>query len=218
MSSIRKIETARANGAKSRGPKTPEGRKKSSMNAIKHGLTAQTLVLPNEDPGEYRQMLDSYIQHFQPVGRIELDLIQEMAAAKWRQERLWAVETEFLAQKMQELAARLDADYPAQEIARLTLAFRSLAATDCLSSISRTESRLERAYSRALRNLLQVQAVRKSSAAPRVPQPRRQILQNEPKPAVRRAPIPPPIAADPFLQPETALHFTANGSAAPDAG
>jgi hypothetical protein len=223
MPSIRKIETARANGAKSRGPKTGQGRRKSSMNAIKHGLTAQTLVLPNEDPDEYRQMLDSYVQHFQPVGQIELDLIQEMAAAKWRQERLWAVETEFLAQKMQEQEARLDTEYPAQEIARLTLAFRALAATDCLSSISRTEARLERAYSRALRNLLQVQAVRKSSAAaPRVPPPRKQILQNEPRPAGRRAPIPSPIAADPVIQPEpanekleTALHFTANGSAAP---
>ncbi len=41
------------------------------MNAIKHGLTARTLVLPNEDPDEYREMLDSYIQHFHPTSRID---------------------------------------------------------------------------------------------------------------------------------------------------
>src|SRR5277367_1931997 len=71
MSSQRKLLSARANGAKSQGPNTEEGRRRSSANAIKHGLTAQTLLLPNEDPDEYRQMLDSYLQHFQPVSRIE---------------------------------------------------------------------------------------------------------------------------------------------------
>ena len=53
MPSLSKSESARINGAKSRGPKTEAGRQRSSQNALKHGLTAETLVLPTEDPAEF---------------------------------------------------------------------------------------------------------------------------------------------------------------------
>src|SRR5713226_10671975 len=56
MSTQRKIDSARANGAKSHGPITEEGRKKSSMNAIKHGLNARTPVLFNETDDEYNAL------------------------------------------------------------------------------------------------------------------------------------------------------------------
>ncbi len=53
MSTQRKIDSARANGAKSHGPITEEGRKKSSMNALKHGLTARTVLFSNDNHAEY---------------------------------------------------------------------------------------------------------------------------------------------------------------------
>jgi hypothetical protein len=56
MPSDLKSETARANGAKSHGPKTAEGKEASSRNAIKHGLTAHTLSC-NANPREYQAML-----------------------------------------------------------------------------------------------------------------------------------------------------------------
>jgi hypothetical protein len=56
-----KSESARINGAKSRGPKTAAGLKRSSQNALKHGLTAQTLLLPSEDPDEFHELLVSYL-------------------------------------------------------------------------------------------------------------------------------------------------------------
>jgi hypothetical protein len=217
-------DRARANGAKSRGPVTEEGRRKSSMNAIKHGLTAQTLVLPNEDPEEYQQMLDSYLDHFHPAGQIELDLVHEMAAAKWRQGRLWAVETELLTQQMQEQAERLKDDYPDREISRLTLAFRALEVLECLPSVNRIEARLERAYSRALRNLLQLQAYRRSTApAATAPPPSKQISKNEPTPPRERPSVSTAIAAAPAVQlsatgqeTDSVLHFDANHSKHPD--
>src|SRR5258708_33815584 len=88
MSSLRKIDSARANGAKSRGPITEEGRKKSSMNAFKHGLNARTPVLFNETDDEHAALLDSYVQDFQPVGPTEMAGVIDMVEAKWRKRRL----------------------------------------------------------------------------------------------------------------------------------
>jgi hypothetical protein len=88
MSSPRKINSARANGAKFHGPKTESGRKASSMNAVTHGLYSKSAVLQRESPAQHRELLDAYIQQFQPQGPAEFDLLEEMIAVKWRQRRL----------------------------------------------------------------------------------------------------------------------------------
>ena len=60
MPSQVKSQTARANGAKSRGPITPEGRAKSARNSIRHGLRAKSIVLTTESKEEFRSLLYSY--------------------------------------------------------------------------------------------------------------------------------------------------------------
>ncbi len=164
MPSQQKIDSARSNGAKSHGPKTEAGRKKSSMNAVTHGLYAQGVVLPNEPHEQYREMLQAYLQQFQPQGPAEFDLVEEMVAAKWRQRRLWAIETDLLEDEMHHQKAKFDeegTDYT--PITPLSFAYAALSASTSLPFLTRNESRLERAYSRALKNLLELQRLRKTT-------------------------------------------------------
>ena len=185
MSSLRKSQSARENGAKSHGPKTEAGKQRSSQNALRHGLTSQTLVLPSEDPAEFQRLLDGYIQQFQPAGLVELDLVHEIVAAKWRLNRLALIETELLAGSIDYIEKDRAQDIedgeedqpltPAQSLAK---AFDRLS-SGSLSFLARIESRLERTYSRALQNLLRMQAHRGPSGPPPAP-PQNEICTNEP--------------------------------------
>ena len=116
MSSLRKIDSARANGAKSHGPITEEGRKKSSMNAFKHGLNARTPVLFNETDDEHAALLDSYVQDFQPVGPAEMAAVIDMVDAKWRQRRLLNIESQMF--ELQLLEKKRSSTQPANRTMR----------------------------------------------------------------------------------------------------
>ncbi len=164
MSSKRKLDSARANGKKSHGPVTEQGRKHSSMNALKYGLCAQTVVLPNESEDEYAVLLDSYIQDLQPSSSVEMDLITDMVNAKWRQRRLYNVETDLYRQEMDKHKEAIEKSHISyNENVEHAFAFRSMSQSGSLAMLSRFESQLERAYSRALHNLLRLRAVRESN-------------------------------------------------------
>jgi len=161
MSSQRKINSARTNGAKSHGPKTKAGLEKSSRNALTHGLYSATTVLASESREQYQALLDAYLQQFQPDGPVESHLIEEMVAAKWRQRRLWAIETDLLEDEVIVQKKKLDADGETyDQITPLSFAYRDLSASSALPFLTRHESRLERAYFRALKTLLELQRLR----------------------------------------------------------
>jgi hypothetical protein len=103
MRSDKQIQAARENGAKSRGPKTPEGKVHSSQNATKHGFLAKTLLLPNEDQSDFEAIAASYIAKFQPEGPVETHLVEELIACYWRQRRAWGMETSLLDNEMTRL-------------------------------------------------------------------------------------------------------------------
>jgi hypothetical protein len=160
MSTQRKIDSARANGAKSHGPITEEGRKTSSMNALKHGLTARTVVLSNENGDEYTALLDSYVDHLQPNGPIETDLVLEMVNAKWQQRRLSNIESELFEQYMEKPRKASGPAYDSHDaIVEHTAAFRIMSESTALTMLNRMGARLERTYSRALNDLLRLRRV-----------------------------------------------------------
>ena len=91
-SSLARVLSSRANGALSRGPKTPEGQRRSSMNAVRHGLLAKCVVLANESEQAFKDVLAQHFGRLGPADGVELGMIEEMAAAFWRLRRLWAIE------------------------------------------------------------------------------------------------------------------------------
>jgi hypothetical protein len=82
--------------ASATGPKTPEGKAISSMNALKHGLTSTKIVLPGEDPAEFVSFRDRLVSEQAPVGELETQLAHELAGALWRLRRIRAYETKLL--------------------------------------------------------------------------------------------------------------------------
>jgi hypothetical protein len=85
--SAARAEVSRRNGAKSRGPKTPEGKARSARNALKHGLRAEKFVLlHDEDAGEFQEMAEALTADLAPVGALQAVLARRLVVAAWRLE------------------------------------------------------------------------------------------------------------------------------------
>jgi len=160
MSSELKSETSRANGAKSHGPKTAEGREKSSHNSFKHGFTAKkTIVLECENQEQFKIMRSDYTVTYQPGSAVEHDLVSEMVACRWRMQRLRLIETALIDSEMdRELP---EGETPEDPGYQLAFAFRRLVdESRAISLASRYESRLHRIHERTHRTLRELQQSR----------------------------------------------------------
>ena len=87
----------KANAQHSTGPRTPEGKAKSSQNALKHGLTAATVILPGEDPAEFNAFLGDMLHDLKPLSSVEEALVLEMVDAQWRLRRGTRAEAKILS-------------------------------------------------------------------------------------------------------------------------
>ena len=99
MTSEKKAEANRRNALKSTGPRTPEGKAAVRLNALRHGLRSEEILLPGEDEQALRE-LDEYLRaELQPVGELENLLIDRVVAAYWRLRRLGRVEAGIFIQE-----------------------------------------------------------------------------------------------------------------------
>jgi hypothetical protein len=162
LKSTLKTQSARANGAKSRGPATPEGRAKSSRNSLRHGLSATSVLLPAESHEQFQLLLDAHIQQFQPANDLEMELVEAMAVARWRLRRICAIETSLLANELTRRAEDIDEEFTemtGQD--RLAWIFQRLAdGGQTLALLARYEGNLNRAFDRAFKQLNTLQSTR----------------------------------------------------------
>ena len=124
-----------ANSHLSTGPRTEEGKAASSQNSLKHGLTAKTVLLPGEDPAEYQSLNQGMTNDLAPGNTIESSLVTELINLQWRLQRVPRLESTILSFDVPDFKA--------------------------LNNISLHAARMKRQYSASLKELHQLQAVRK---------------------------------------------------------
>jgi hypothetical protein len=93
MTSLRQIEANRRNSRLSTGPTTEEGKKRSRRNAIRHGLTAETVIHPLEDSADYTAFELAVTVDYEPQTAVERELVLRLASLLWRLRRATAIET-----------------------------------------------------------------------------------------------------------------------------
>src|SRR5437016_10854244 len=96
-SSNNRAETNRENAKHSTGPRTEAGKQRSSLNALRHGLTGHTVVLPSDDLAAYERHCKGFFNQYQPKNPTEVQLTQTVADLSWRLNRATAIETNMLA-------------------------------------------------------------------------------------------------------------------------
>lgn len=93
MTSFRQVEANRQNSRKSTGPKTEAGKDSSRCNAIRHGLTAETVIGALENAEDYKVFESAVTSDFNPETAIERELVLRLASLLWRLRRAASIET-----------------------------------------------------------------------------------------------------------------------------
>ncbi len=206
--SAAQIAASRANGAKSQGPVTEEGKARAAKNAYRHGLLADLTVMETERTEAFMKLSSYLLETFQPADEHECNLVDTMMIAIWRRTRALGMETAGLSAIIRkELTRPVAHPGPAVpglvvEIGTHTLAFNALVNNPnerhVLDLLHRYEVRHTRAYDRALKSLLAYRKENQTnpSALPEIdPEP-------PAEPARDPAPDPAPDPASPTPEPE----------------
>jgi len=152
----------KANAQKSTGPRTDAGKQRSKLNALRHGLTGQTIVLPTEDHSAYQRHAHGLFDHFQPAGALEEQLVQSLSDTSWRLNRVAAVETNLFSLGIVENEDRVHANHPDAEAAlAMALTFREN--VHAFTNLGIYGQRLARQFEHTLAQLREIQAERRKN-------------------------------------------------------
>ncbi len=157
------------NAQHSTGPRTEEGKNRVRFNALKHGLDSQTVVLPSEDHAAYEALNASYTRRFHPRTPDQQELVQSLVDARWRLNRLVAIESNLLTLGAAQHLERIAAEFGPLDDATLhalaqAAAFQANARV--FDQLSRHQGRLQRLIDRTRQELA---ALATPPAVPAVP-------------------------------------------------
>ena len=145
MSALPALDRAainRSNAQHSTGPRTGEGKARSSQNALRHGLSSRTAVLPSEDQAAYQQHCRQFFDEYHPATSTETQLTQELADIAWRLNRVPALEADLLNRAVKAMEPDIDALHRT------------------LSTLGLHGARLSRQFQKTLQQLREIQSDR----------------------------------------------------------
>lgn len=162
MASEKQVAANQSNGRKGKGPVTPGGKARSAMNAVKSGLFAKHLLLPDDDAKEFGRLRAAVHDEWRPLGPSENSLVERLVALLWRQRRVYRAESGLYTMYRQcpdglgGVATALAKD--GQE-------------TEAFTRILRMDGAIERSIHLTIRSLQKLQAERELRAGLVVPEP-----------------------------------------------
>ena len=161
MRTEKQIRASRENAKKSTGPRTPEGKARSSKNALKHGLLSQDAVIPGEDPAEFDRHLTLYEDTYLPHNCIERELVRQIADAAWRMRRLSRIETTIIRAAIERTRTFQEKVCPdrmreGHEGDLQLLGSSMYSGTQFLSQLARYDGHLNRRFHRAVELMMRI--------------------------------------------------------------
>ena len=124
MTSLKQVDANRRNAQRSTGPRTAEGKGSSRLNAIRHGLTAQTVIPAFESSADYRCFEKGIAEAYRPRTAVHAELVARLASLLWRLRRAATIETglfQIQAEILRDLRSSNDTP-PNSEVPNLGLA------------------------------------------------------------------------------------------------
>jgi hypothetical protein len=145
MTSFKQFEANRANARKSTGPTTEEGKQRSRCNAVRHGLTAETVIGALEDAADYKAFEATITADYDAQSAVERELVLRLASLLWRLRRATSMETGLFELQADQLGEQ-------RQVPTLNLASRDIVRTLFRPSDPNATTRLVSKGSGALGN------------------------------------------------------------------
>lgn len=143
------------------GPNTKNGESRSKLNAVRHGLTVQTMLLPNDDALAYKALCGEFTKYCRPANIIEKVLVQQIADSAWRLGRCTALsENMFSLGHMTGDGNMLMPDPALHAAITAPRVLKNNVAS--LDALGRATSRLQRGMLEAMNQLTAIQNERKA--------------------------------------------------------
>ncbi len=158
MTTEKQNQSNQQNAKHSTGPRTDEGKQRSSQNALKHGLLAKKSVIPGEDPAEFEAHLTRFQDTFNPSNAFETGLVRQMADADWRLLRINHLEAAFITSAVDDALACFKIVHPDDPEPSETKLLGDIMQTRTadLTRFSRYHADHSRRYNSAFRQLIEM--------------------------------------------------------------